>query len=111
MLKPFLPQLQTTFVKALSDQTFEVRDQAGVALGKLMVMHTRVDPLVTELMSGVNETSGGVQESMLKALQQVLVSAGDKVKPDILAKVAPPLFEMLQVEEGINHRLFVKSLI
>lgn len=100
MLKPFLPQLQTTFVKALSDTTFEVRDQAAVALGKLMAMHTRVDPLVTELLSGINEATGGIREAMLGALQRVLLSAGDKVKPEVMSKVAPPLFELLQAEEG-----------
>jgi len=110
MLKPFLPQLQTTFVKALSDGSAEIRDQAAVALGKLMGMHTRVDPLVTELMSGINEATGGVQESMLAALQRVLLSAGDKVKPDILAKVAAPLFEMLSAEEE-NMRVRVSKCL
>lgn len=99
-LKPFLPQLQTTFVKALSDPTFEVREQAAIALGKLMSMHTRVDLLVTELMSGINEATGGVLDAMLNALQRVLLSAGDKVKPEVLNKIAPTLFEMLQTDNG-----------
>jgi HEAT repeat protein len=46
MLKAFLPQLQSTFVKALSDPTADVRSRAAVALGKLMTLHSRVDPLV-----------------------------------------------------------------
>lgn len=111
MLKPFLPQLQTTFVKALSDTTFEVRDQAAVALGKLMGMHTRVDPLVTELMSGIKEATGGIRTAMLGALQRVLLSAGDKLKPEVRAKVAPPLFEMLQAEEGKLRYVFLVVLV
>ena len=60
MLKPFLPQLQTTFVKALNDPNRSVRLKAAAALGKLIVIHTRVDPLFTELHTGVkadNETA------------------------------------------------------
>ncbi len=60
MLKPFLPQLQTTFVKALNDPNRSVRLKAASALGKLIVIHMRVDPLFTELHSGVkgdNETT------------------------------------------------------
>lgn len=53
MLKPFLPQLQTTFVKALNDPNRSVRLMAAAALGKLIVIHVRVDPLFTELYTGV----------------------------------------------------------
>ena len=53
MLKPFLPQLQTTFVKALNDPNRSVRLKAASALSKLIIIHTRVDPLFTELMTGV----------------------------------------------------------
>ena len=53
MLKPFLPQLQTTFVKALNDPNRSVRLKAAAALGKLIVIHTRVDPLFTELHTGI----------------------------------------------------------
>ncbi len=118
MLKPFLPQLQTTFVKALNDPSSEVqyylalllhlffclivymqvREYAAAALGKLMTMQTRVDPLVrlllthfitcntyylhqitvcflqvTDLMAGISETSGGVREAMLQAMQKVKI--------------------------------------
>jgi len=60
MLKPFLPQLQTTFLKALNDPSRGVRLKAAAALGKLIVIHTRVDPLFTELHTGIknaDETS------------------------------------------------------
>ena len=53
MLKPFLPQLQTTFVKALNDTNRAVRLRAAAALSKLIVIHTRVDPLFQELHTGV----------------------------------------------------------
>ena len=53
MLKPFLPQLQTTFVKALNDPNRSVRLKAAAALGNLIIIHVRVDPLFTELFTGV----------------------------------------------------------
>ena len=56
MLKPFLPQLQTTFIKALNDPNREVRMCAANALQKLIKLHTRVDPLFTELHNGVRNT-------------------------------------------------------
>lgn len=56
MLKPFLPQLQTTFIKALNDPTLAVRQRAAWALGLLTVLHTRVDSLFTELRNGVGST-------------------------------------------------------
>ena len=56
MLKPFLPQLQTTFIKALNDPTRAVRMCAAKALQKLIKLHTRVDPLFTELHNGVKNT-------------------------------------------------------
>ena len=53
MLKAFLPQLQTTFIKALNDPNRAVRLKAAAALGKLVVIHTRVEPVFTELHTGI----------------------------------------------------------
>ena len=53
MLKAFLPQLQTTFVKALNDSNRSVRLKAASALGKLVIIHLRVDPLFNELHTGI----------------------------------------------------------
>ena len=53
MLKPFLPQLQTTFIKALNDKTLAVRDKAGDALTFLTALHTKVDSLFTELRNSI----------------------------------------------------------
>jgi methionyl-tRNA synthetase len=62
MLKPFLPQLQTTFLKALNDPQRSVRLKAASALGQLIVIHVRVDPLFTELLNGIkNATESGVR--------------------------------------------------
>ena len=59
MLKPFLPQLQTTFIKALNDKILAVREKAGKALTLLTALHTKVDSLFTELRNCIknNEDS------------------------------------------------------
>ena len=59
MLKPFLPQLQTTFIKALNDKTLALRDKAGHGLTLLTSLHAKVDSLFTELRNGIknNEDS------------------------------------------------------
>ncbi len=65
MLKPFLPQLQTTFVKALNDPTRTVRLKAADSLGKLIVIHTRVDPLFTELHTGIKNADDAAIRSVI----------------------------------------------
>ena len=57
MLRPFLPQLQTTFLKALNDADRKVRLKSADALGKLVAIHTRLDPLFNELVAGVGAAS------------------------------------------------------
>nr|KYP71848.1 Translational activator GCN1 [Cajanus cajan] len=78
-LKPFLPQLQTTFVKCLQDSTRTVRTSAALALGKLSGLSTRVDPLVSDLLSSLQGSDGGVREAILTALKGVLKHAGKSV--------------------------------
>ncbi|RZC87841.1 hypothetical protein C5167_028294, partial [Papaver somniferum] len=52
-LKPFLPQLQTTFIKCLQDSARTVRSSAALALGKLSAVSIRVDPLVRDFLSSL----------------------------------------------------------
>uniref|UniRef100_A0AAR2IYZ7 TOG domain-containing protein n=1 Tax=Pygocentrus nattereri TaxID=42514 RepID=A0AAR2IYZ7_PYGNA len=61
-LKPFLPQLQTTFLKALQDSSRAVRLRAAEALGQLVSIHTKVDPLFAEQLSAIrNAEDSGVR--------------------------------------------------
>ncbi|EME80931.1 uncharacterized protein MYCFIDRAFT_155190 [Pseudocercospora fijiensis CIRAD86] len=80
-LKPFLPQLQRTFAKALADPSSEVlRSRAAKALGTLITMTPRVDPLIAELVTGSKTTTdAGVKNAMLKALFEVVSKAGAKM--------------------------------
>lgn len=49
MLRQFLPQLQTTFLKALNDSNRQVRIKAATAMSFLIKIHTKADPLFSEL--------------------------------------------------------------
>jgi hypothetical protein len=76
-LKPFLPQLQRTFAKSLADTSSEVlRTRAAKALGTLITLTPRIDPLIAELVTGSKTTDSGVRNAMLKALYEVINKAG-----------------------------------
>jgi HEAT repeat protein len=91
-LRAFVPQFQTTFVKALSDPSRQVRVEAIAALSMLMPLSTRVDPLLKELVAGALGKSStvaaaegvaastAIQTATLEALAAVLEQGGSKVK-------------------------------
>lgn len=80
-LRPFIPQLQRTFVKSLTDPSNELlRLRAAKALGTLIEYQPRVDPLVLELVSGAKQTTDeGVKTAILKAILEVIEKAGSKL--------------------------------
>ncbi|RAQ99084.1 translational activator [Stemphylium lycopersici] len=76
-LKPFLPQLQRTFAKSLADTSSDVlRARAAKALGTLIKLTPRVDPLIAELVTGSKTSDEAVRTAMLKALFEVVSKAG-----------------------------------
>jgi HEAT repeat protein len=79
LLKPFLPQLQRTFIKSLSDPNQAVRSRAATALGTLITLQTRVDTLISELCTGIRTNTEGIRETMLNALRSVLACAGNNM--------------------------------
>jgi hypothetical protein len=98
-LRPFIPQLQRTFVKSLSDASNEtLRLRAAKALGTLIEYQPRVDPLVSELVLGTKTAESiGVKTAMLKALLEVIAKAGEKLsqgsKTSILELVESEILE------------------
>lgn len=99
-LKPFLPQLQTTFIKCLQDNTRVVRSSSALALGKLSALSTRVDPLVNDLLSNLQVASeGGVKEAILVALQGVLKYAGKSVTASVISRVLIVLQDLVQSDD------------
>uniref|UniRef100_A0A672G9N7 GCN1 activator of EIF2AK4 n=1 Tax=Salarias fasciatus TaxID=181472 RepID=A0A672G9N7_SALFA len=103
-LKPFLPQLQTTFLKALQDSSRAVRLRAAEALGQLVSIHTKVDPLFSEQLSAIrNAEDSGVRETMLQALRFVIQGAGSKVDPAIRKTITTTLLGMLGHDEDATR--------
>ncbi|XP_071447058.1 stalled ribosome sensor GCN1 [Hetaerina americana] len=104
MLKQFLPQLQTTFLKALNDSNRQVRLRAATALSHLIVIHTRADPLFTELHSGVkNADDPAIRETMLQALRGVITPAGDKMSEPLRKQVLQTTIGMLGHPEDVTR--------
>ncbi|RLN40709.1 translational activator GCN1 [Panicum miliaceum] len=97
-LKPFLPQLQTTFVKCLLDTNRSVRTRAAAALGKLSALSTRVDPLVSDLLSMLQSGDESVKESVLSALKGVVKHAGKSVSTAIRSRGCDLLKDLLQAD-------------
>lgn len=89
-LRAFVPQFQTTFVKALQDPSRQVRLEAIAALSMLMGLSTRVDPLIKELVNGASGKSvaddsaaaAAIQTATLEALATVLREGGTKAKSE-----------------------------
>ena len=89
-LRAFVPQFQTTFVKALQDPSRQVRLEAIAALSLLMGLSTRVDPLIKELVNGASGKSVAentaaasvIKTATLEALATVLRKGGSKAKAD-----------------------------
>jgi hypothetical protein len=92
-VKPFFPQLQRTFVKSASDPSnITVRNRAATALGVLMRHQSRVDPVITELITGVKSNDDPVASSVVLALAKVVRSAsqnlGDKAREACVELIA-----------------------
>jgi hypothetical protein len=79
-VKPFFPQLQRTFIKSASDPaSVVVRTKAAHALGVLMKSQPRVDPVVTELITGTKSNEDGIASSLVLALANVVKNASQNV--------------------------------
>ncbi|KAK6638077.1 hypothetical protein RUM44_008502 [Polyplax serrata] len=104
MLKQFLPQLQTTFLKALNDSNRQVRLKAAYALGHLIVIHTKADPLFSELHSGVKSSDdSSIRETLLQALRGVITPAGDKMTLPLRKQVYSTLLNLLSHPEDVTR--------
>lgn len=120
-LKAFVPQLQTTFIKALSDTSSKhVRASSIAALGKLLPMITRVDQIVTEVLNSVLGLSSadaggsnndilinmGVKATLLEALALVCTNkiCCDKITMPVRLKVVDAF------QQSLLHSDVVRSL-
>lgn len=97
-LRPFIPQLQRTFVRSLSDSTNEkLRNGAVTALGVLIEFQPRVDSLVAELVSGArNSDDQAIKNTMSRGILQVVVKGSKNMSEASKTSI------MTLVEEEIN---------
>ena len=113
-LRAFVPQFQTTFLKSLSDPSRQVRVEAIKALGLLMPLSTRLDPLIKELVASSlgkssidSETAAAVavQTAALEALAIVLKNGGTKAKlPESISSAMDAGLNMLfHEDDGIRE--------
>ncbi|CAG0888179.1 unnamed protein product [Darwinula stevensoni] len=103
-LRPFLPQLQTTFLKALNDGHRTVRLRAAQALSCLIVIHVRADPLFTDLHSSIKSADDpAVMDTMLYAMRCVVSSSGDKMGDGIRKTILSTLLGLVtSVEDSVR---------
>jgi HEAT repeat protein len=109
-LKPFLPQLQTTFVKCLQDNTRTIRSGAALALGMLSGLNPRVDPLVSDLLSSLQGSEGGVREAILSALKGVLKHAGKNVGSAVRSRIYSVLKDLIHHDDD-RVRMYSASIL
>jgi HEAT repeat protein len=98
--KAFVPQLQTTFVKALNDANQIVRLRAAFALEKLVVLQNRVDPLFNDLSTGIKSNEEpGIKQTLLLALQGALRSGGSRMSEGVRHTMTGFLSGLLQAPD------------
>lgn len=100
-LKPFLSQLQTTFMKSLNDGTREVREKGVTALTKLVSLHNRVDNLFTDIHSGTKNENLSTRETMFSALQGTMYIGGSNMSANLALSISVTLTNHLGAPEDI----------
>lgn len=116
-LRPFVPQLQRTFVRSLSDANNEtLREKAVIALGVLIEFQPRVDSLVTELVTGAKNTDdSGVKMTMLKGMLEVVSKAGNNMnetsKNSIMTLVEEEITKVSDEKTAVSYARLIGSLL
>ncbi|KAK4875808.1 hypothetical protein RN001_012230 [Aquatica leii] len=106
MLKQFLPQLQTTFVKALNDSNRTVRLKSAAALSYLILIHQRADPLFTELHNTIKNTDDpSIRETTLHALRGIVSPAGNKMSEAVEKQIFATLISLLGHQEDVTRNV------
>ena len=108
LLKPFLPQLQTTFIKHCQDTDAIVRTRAAAGLADLMQQSARVEVVVNELLAIIagGAAGEGVVPSVYTALSLMLEAreVGGKISPDVRAKVAASAATSLAADDDATRK-------
>nr|XP_036221655.1 eIF-2-alpha kinase activator GCN1-like [Bactrocera oleae] len=104
MLKQFLPQLQTTFLKALHDSNRSVRMKAGQAISELVIIHSRPDSIFNEIHNGIkSDDDPSMRETMLAAIRLSINLAGEKMSECLKLQLSATLLNMIGHSEEITR--------
>ena len=93
-LRPFLPQLQTTFIRALKDSTKGVRVEGGQALVHIIKLSTRIDNVINDLSEDVTRNDTEVRESVMTTLKSIMLAVGDRVQEITCTKLLSVMLVM-----------------
>lgn len=101
-LKPFIPQLQTTFSKCLSDTSREVRLVAADGLGQLMALQPKAHTVVWDLVKTISASESNYEEveATLKALQCAFTHSGDKLNDETVESACEAQEMLLRSENS-----------
>jgi len=111
MLKPFLPQLQTTFLKGLHDANKGVRMKSGSALAHLLAIHAKTDTIFAEVLNSLQiEDDPNIRDTMMMMLRQIFLWAGAKVPPTYRPDILDTLKSHVYGEQE-SHRLIASGAL
>ncbi|GLC46160.1 hypothetical protein PLESTB_001196200 [Pleodorina starrii] len=112
-LKPFVPQLQTTFLKCLNDQSDVVRTRAADNLGELTRMSARLEQLVQDLATSGRTAEPQIRDAHLRALRGALLAAGERLAAPAVSAVADTLRDTMRAAAGDDdeYRVYVGSCL
>merc|ERR1712127_419527 len=87
MMKPFISSLQTCFVKNLKESSAKVRKEASQVITVLLsVNNKKIGSLVRDLCKNITTTEGGVRDSMVVAMLDVLQRSGQNIDVAMIEK-------------------------
>lgn len=100
-LKPFLPQLQTTYVKCLADPTEAVKHKAAESLGTLVRLSARTELLINELTTGVaTQADVATRHATCMALAEVLANTPTPANEATQEKILDVLLNRIYDDSG-----------
>lgn len=110
VMRSFVPQLQSSFVKSLSDGNRLVRVRACAGLAGILPLQNRLEPLLNDLVGlAINGPSGGSRSAAFRACSQVF-RLGKKLPDSCFSNIANNLCEGLFDEDQDVCKTAGKSL-